>query len=882
VRAPDPARFLAGLLLLAVGACRQPGPWDEGRIERMSLRAQVAQMVVPSIAPHPVEALARSAAPGVGGVVLGAGPPGAAATAVAALRDRADLPPLVFAELDRGVTGVDPSGTELPPAAVLGAGVPEDAVDLLAAEARAVGASAAFLAAPGGVPPDPGSAPLRPGAAGGFEEVVRGLSRRGLLVVVRLPAGPERFPGVAERARAAVESGAGALALAPGEGARRTAVVGALRRDLGFQGLVVAELGEGSPGGAGGEAGAAVLAAAAGADLLVGVRDPQAVIDSLVVAVVSGRVSLAAVRASVGRIFRAKAAAGLGSRSGAATGGGELPARGGERTALGAHRAALRLVGVPPATALRGCPAVWLASRPGAPVAPLRDALAGGIPGLRAVELDTLPLSGAPGNAGGAPALPAAACMIAVSGPGWRLPVRAGAAGDSAGAAGPRRLVWIELLPGDGAAPPHAAALVVAYGVSAAAQRAAAAAVLDSEGTIPVEAGAVWPPARTLRLLPPAAAGMRGDSLAAIDRRVRAALAEGLFEGAAVAVGRRGVLVKLTGYGTLGSAALDPREAVFDIASLTKVVGTTTAAMLAVEADRIELDAPLRRSLEGWAGRDRSAVTLRQLLTHTSGLPAGAWLFGLRGPDAALDRVKRAALVREPGSAVLYSDFGMILAAAAVEQAMGERLDVLLRDGVFGPLGMHSTGYAPDPRESAGYVPTLGPAERPYPLRGVVHDGNAFRLGGVAGHAGLFSTAWDLSVFAQTLLNGGAYGSVRVLRPGTVAAFTRRQAGAGTRALGWDTPAPVTSAGSYLSPRSFGHTGYTGTSMWIDPEHDLFVILLTNRTLTRGSRAELLNLRARVADLAALSIADERVVPRPGSVVARREAARRAPPRRRR
>jgi CubicO group peptidase (beta-lactamase class C family) len=178
----------------------------------------------------------------------------------------------------------------------------------------------------------------------------------------------------------------------------------------------------------------------------------------------------------------------------------------------------------------------------------------------------------------------------------------------------------------------------------------------------------------------------------------------------------------------------------------------------------------------------------------------------------------------------------------------------------------------------------------------VVHDGNAYRLGGVAGHAGLFSTAWDLSVYAQTLLNGGAYGTRRVLQNGTVAAWTRRQPNAGTRALGWDTPAPRSSAGSYFSERAYGHTGFTGTSLWIDPARDLFVVLLTNRTYSEGSQARILQVRARVADLAARAITDQSVRPRPGSPAAIAEAERaaaaararerarrrRTPPRRRR
>jgi CubicO group peptidase (beta-lactamase class C family) len=236
----------------------------------------------------------------------------------------------------------------------------------------------------------------------------------------------------------------------------------------------------------------------------------------------------------------------------------------------------------------------------------------------------------------------------------------------------------------------------------------------------------------------------------------------------------------------------------------------------------------------------------------------------------------RSELKTAPGEKMVYSDFGMILMAEGVRLAAREPMDHFLARRVFGPLGMQSTFYLPSPDLRDRAVATAVESERPYPLRAVVHDGNAFRLGGVAGHAGIFSTAWDLSVFAQTLLNGGAYGTRRVWERGTVAAFTRRQPNAGTRALGWDTPAPRSSAGSYLSARAYGHTGFTGTSIWIDPEKELFVIVLANRTFTKGSQGDILRIRGRVADLAAKAITDQPVRPRAGSPAAIAEAERAA------
>jgi CubicO group peptidase (beta-lactamase class C family) len=200
-------------------------------------------------------------------------------------------------------------------------------------------------------------------------------------------------------------------------------------------------------------------------------------------------------------------------------------------------------------------------------------------------------------------------------------------------------------------------------------------------------------------------------------------------------------------------------------------------------------------------------------------------------------------------------------------------VDTFAARRVFVPLGMRNTMYDPPLLGFSRTVPTALRSERPYTLRSVVHDGNAFRLGGVAGHAGLFSTAGDMAVYAQTLLNLGAYGDRRIWSPRTVQAFTTRQTRAGTRAIGWDTPAARSSSGDYFSARSYGHTGYTGTSLWIDPERDLFVILLTNRTYDAGTQGQILEIRRAVADAAARAITDIPIRPRPGTPAAVREAA---------
>jgi len=255
---------------------------------------------------------------------------------------------------------------------------------------------------------------------------------------------------------------------------------------------------------------------------------------------------------------------------------------------------------------------------------------------------------------------------------------------------------------------------------------------------------------------------------------------------------------------------------------------------------------------------------VRHLLTHSSGLPAWIPLFrDAKTRDAALALVDSTALLRAPGDTFIYSDLGAIVLTQVVERAGGEPLDRFLAQRVFGPLGMTATRYLPP----AGWQHRIAPTEvdtawRKRLLKGEVHDENAGRLGGVSGHAGLFSNAPDLARFASWMLalrvgapadgRGAAAGPV----PDTalVREFTTRQGipAGSTRALGWDTPSDsgYSSAGTVMSRRAFGHTGFTGTSMWIDPERELFVILLTNRVNPTRANTRILQVRPRVADLA--------------------------------
>ena len=378
-------------------------------------------------------------------------------------------------------------------------------------------------------------------------------------------------------------------------------------------------------------------------------------------------------------------------------------------------------------------------------------------------------------------------------------------------------------------------------------------------------------PSDGLPARPAASVGMSADRLETIDRVVRRGITAGGYPGAAVIVGRRGYSVFEKGYGRLGwtsgSAAVVPDESIYDLASLTKVVGTATAAMILYDEGRLDLNAPVSKYLPSFSGGIRDEVTIRHLLTHTSGLPAGRDLRRLaNSPYEARAVVMSTPLACRPGVCLVYSDLGADVLGFAIEAIAGQGLDAFLEERVFTPLGMTDTHFQPDVSQRDRIAPTEVSSPRGYPLRGEVHDENAWALGGVAGHAGLFSTAADLSLFAQMMLNRGTYNGVRIVSDSAVARFTTRTTG--TRALGWDTSDGDGTAGVHMGERAFGHTGFTGTSLWIDPERDLFVILLTNRVHAPRARRParvIADVRADLADAAALSVIDDNILKMPTS-----------------
>ena len=339
------------------------------------------------------------------------------------------------------------------------------------------------------------------------------------------------------------------------------------------------------------------------------------------------------------------------------------------------------------------------------------------------------------------------------------------------------------------------------------------------------------------------------DSLGTL---LTAGIRDSAFPGAIAVVGTKEGPVLTIAAGQLDwqpSPAPDA-STLWDIASLTKIVGLTSAMMLLVESGRVNLDAPVQRYVPEFNGRWKDAVTIRHLLTHSSGLPAWRPLYKeADGPASAMALAIATPLDTMPGIRMVYSDLGAIILGEVVTRVTGQPLERFLRERVFMPLGMQETTYLPAEALRARIAPTEVDPWRQRHLRGEVHDENAFALGGISAHAGLFSTATDLVRLARMYLGGGTLEGHRFVSPATIAQFTTVQDPAlSHRALGWETPNGTNSAGHLMSARAFGHTGFTGTSIWIDPERGVFVLLLSNRVNPTREHRGIYDLRVVVAD----------------------------------
>ncbi len=350
------------------------------------------------------------------------------------------------------------------------------------------------------------------------------------------------------------------------------------------------------------------------------------------------------------------------------------------------------------------------------------------------------------------------------------------------------------------------------------------------------------------------------------------AVARGAAPGAVLGVTHDGERF-VYGTGRMGDldAGRPGAATLFDLASLTKVVGLTTGLMLAVSEGKIDLDAPVQRYLPAFAGTEKGKITVRLLLAHAGGLPAWRPLFReVSTRQDAFALADTTALEDPPGSRDIYSDLGAIVLTQVLETVYHQRIDSLLEQRIFGPLGLTSLRYLPPSDWLSRIAPTEMDPWRGRVLRGEVHDENAAVMDGVSGHAGLFGSVEDLLSFAEWMLdvgNGGTtarrYGGsgleaalpsttdVPPFRRSVLHEFTTRQTlvPGSTRALGWDTPDSGSSSGSLLSPHSIGHTGFTGTSIWIDFDRRVAIVLLSNRVHPTRNNPRWNPVRAQIADL---------------------------------
>lgn len=351
--------------------------------------------------------------------------------------------------------------------------------------------------------------------------------------------------------------------------------------------------------------------------------------------------------------------------------------------------------------------------------------------------------------------------------------------------------------------------------------------------------------------------GMSAQSLAEIDDAAAKALAARQMPGCVVLVARQGKTVFLRAY---GEKAVAPKkmpmtvDTVFDLASLTKPVATATSIMLLVEDGKVALDEPVAHYLPQFAANGKDSITVRQLMTHEGGLIADNPLEDFAaGREQAIERLFALTPKARPGETFVYSDVGFMVLGELVQRVAGEDLARFSAERIFQPLDLQETCYLPPEPLRVRAAPTQEREGRW--MQGEVHDPRAYALGGVAGHAGLFSTAEELAVYAQMLLDGGTWDGRRVLKPETIAAMTHpHKTPRGIRALGWDMRTGYSiNRGENFSERAFGHGGFTGTALWIDPELKLTVIFLSNRVHPDG-RGSVNRLAGHIGTIAAGAI----------------------------
>lgn len=346
----------------------------------------------------------------------------------------------------------------------------------------------------------------------------------------------------------------------------------------------------------------------------------------------------------------------------------------------------------------------------------------------------------------------------------------------------------------------------------------------------------------------PADAGFHAEKLAAIEPVLEQAIAEKKMPGCVVCIGRQGKIGWLEAYGNkqvVPTVVPMTVDTLFDMASITKPVATATSIMKLIEQGELKLDDKVASVMPGFEVNDKQDVTIRDLLIHQSGLIAdNAMADYADGPEVAMQKIRALKLIHPVGKRFNYSDVNFIVLGEIVRLKSGVSLHEFSRREIFAPLGMTETGFLPNAALRDRAAPTERRDDRW--IQGEVHDPRAHKLGGIAGHAGLFSTASDMAIYASMMLAQGAHREARVLKPETVLLMTSDQAISqfpngqgpkpGIRGLGWDKQTGYsTNKGTRLGKSAFGHGGFTGTVLWIDPERDLFVVFLSNRVHPDGS-----------------------------------------------
>jgi len=344
------------------------------------------------------------------------------------------------------------------------------------------------------------------------------------------------------------------------------------------------------------------------------------------------------------------------------------------------------------------------------------------------------------------------------------------------------------------------------------------------------------------------------DKFANIDSVIVSAIEDSAFPGAVVLVSKDGEDIYEKGFRHFTydeSSSKVGTTTIYDLASLTKVIATTTAAMICIDKNLFELDDPVYKHIPEFSENSKETILIKNLLLHNSGLPAWKKFYDkYLDADLITKNIYQTKTEYPAGTKTVYSDLGIIVLGKLIETVTEKKLDQFCNDEIFIPLKMNNTYFNPPDSVKDKIPPTeIDNHWRNKLVQGEVHDETSLLLGGVAGHAGLFSTAEDLSKLCLVMLNEGKYNGKQFFKSETVKLFTKRYSPESTRALGWDTKSATrSSAGNKFSKKSFGHTGFTGTSVWIDPERQLFVVFLTNRVYPSRENKKIINVRPKLHD----------------------------------